>query len=70
MGFSMLIFLVVVIPASLHNLVGAIDLLYEHEESKRVRHDEVRYTECLVRDICEELEIDSVAPTDDEGDIF
>ena len=58
------------ISTSLHDLMGAIDLLYEHEEGKRVGHDEVRYAECLVRDVCEELEIDSVAPTDDEGDIF
>jgi hypothetical protein len=59
-----------VISASLHDLMCAVNLLDEHEESKGVWHDEVRYLECLVGYIREELQIHSVAPTDDEGDIF
>ena len=58
------------IPASLDNLMGAVDLLHEHEEGERVWHDEVRDLDRLVRDIREELQIHTVAPTDDEGDIF
>lgn len=58
------------IPASLDNLMGAVDLLHEHEEGEGVWHDEVRDPDRLVRDIREELQIHTIAPTDDEGDIF
>ena len=58
------------IPASLDNLMGPVDLFHEHEEGERVWHDEVRDLDRLVRDIREELQIHTVAPTDDEGDIF
>jgi hypothetical protein len=58
------------IPASLDNLMSAIDLLHEHEEGERVWHDEVRDPDRLVWDISEELQIHTITPADDEGDIF
>ncbi len=59
-----------VISTSLDNLMGAVDLLHEHEEGEGVRHDEVRDTDGLVWDTCEELQIHAITPTDDEGDIL
>lgn len=69
-GLLLFLGLAMMISTSLDDLMGAVELLHEHQEGERVRHDEVRYFYRLVRDICEELQIHTIASTDDEGDIF
>ena len=66
----MLIFLAMMISTSLHNLMRTVYLLDEDKEGEGMRHDEVGDFDSLVWDICEELEVDTIAATDDEGDIF
>lgn len=63
-------YLTMVISASLHDLMCTVYLLYEDEEGEGVWHDEVGDTESLVWYLCEELEIDAIASTDDEYYIF
>ena len=58
------------IPAPLHDLMGAVYLFDEDEEGKGVGHDEVRDTKRLVWYICEELQVDTITSPNDEYDIF
>lgn len=50
--------------------MSAIYLLEEDEECERVWHDKIRYAHRLVWDIGEELEIYTIAPTEDEYNIL
>lgn len=58
------------IPTSLHNLMCAVDLLYENEKGERMRHDKVGNPKRLVRNLCKKLQIHAVASTDNEYEVF
>ena len=62
--------LTMVISTSLHDLMCAIYLLDEYEEGEGVGHDEVRYTECPMRNIRKKLKVYSIAPTYNEYEVL
>lgn len=58
------------IARALHDLIGAVYLLEEHQECQRVGHHELREPHGLVRNLRKHLQIYSIAPADDEDEVL
>lgn len=65
-----MIYLWMMVSTSLKNLMSSIDLLDENKKCKRMGHDKIRNTEKSVRNLTHELEIDSIASTNNKYQIF